>query len=76
MLHVLQGHCNAPIAGHATASADGSLTLTGAVYSPDRKTILTAAPAGSTRADRGLSSSLVPGAGSSPRLSGGVRRPG
>jgi hydroxymethylbilane synthase len=42
MLHVLQGHCNSPIAGHATAAADGTLTLTGAVFSLDGKQTLTA----------------------------------
>ncbi|THV39479.1 hydroxymethylbilane synthase [Glycomyces buryatensis] len=40
-LHVLQGHCNSPIAGYAT-EANGELTLRGAVYSLDGKTVLTA----------------------------------
>jgi hydroxymethylbilane synthase len=42
MLHVLQGHCNSPIAGHCTVAADGTLTLTGAVFSLDGKQTLTA----------------------------------
>jgi hydroxymethylbilane synthase len=42
MLHVLQGHCNSPIAGHCTAAADGTLTLTGEVFSLDGKRTVTA----------------------------------
>lgn len=42
MLHVLQGHCHSPIAGYATHE-DGELTLRGAVYSLDGKTVLDAA---------------------------------
>ncbi|MER5862420.1 hydroxymethylbilane synthase [Kitasatospora sp. NPDC002040] len=41
-LHVLQGHCNSPIAGYATAEADGRLALRGRVFSPDGKQILDA----------------------------------
>lgn len=40
LLHVLQGHCNSPITGHATTRPDGALTLTAAVYSLDGKTAL------------------------------------
>ncbi|WP_100446868.1 hydroxymethylbilane synthase [Glycomyces xiaoerkulensis] len=40
-LHVLQGHCNSPIAGYA-AHVDGELTLRGEVYSLDGKQVLTA----------------------------------
>lgn len=50
MLHVLQGHCNSPIAGHATVDADGGLRLTGAVFSLDGKRTLTATETGD-RAD-------------------------
>ncbi|WP_073224279.1 hydroxymethylbilane synthase [Streptomyces sp. NBRC 110465] len=39
-LHVLQGHCNSPIAGHAQVLADGELSLRAAVFSPDGKTVL------------------------------------
>ena len=33
MLHGLQGHCNSPIAGHCTTTADGRLALFGMVFS-------------------------------------------
>lgn len=42
LLHVLQGHCNSPIAGYATTTGDGRLSLWGRVFSPDGKTILDA----------------------------------
>ncbi|MDA2805689.1 hydroxymethylbilane synthase [Nocardiopsis suaedae] len=32
MLHGLQGHCNSPIAGHATMTGDGQLSLKGMVF--------------------------------------------
>lgn len=35
MLHGLQGHCNSPIAGHCTTTADGQLSLLGMVFSPE-----------------------------------------
>jgi hydroxymethylbilane synthase len=35
MLHDLQGHCNSPIAGHCTTTADGRLSLIGMVFTPD-----------------------------------------
>jgi hydroxymethylbilane synthase len=35
MLHGLQGHCNGPIAGHCTTTADGQLSLLGMVFSPE-----------------------------------------
>jgi hydroxymethylbilane synthase len=35
MLHGLQGHCNSPIAGHCSTTADGRLSLTGMVFSHD-----------------------------------------
>lgn len=41
-LHVLQGHCNSPIAGYAKAEADGRLSLRGRVFSPDGKRVLDA----------------------------------
>ncbi|GAA4706820.1 hydroxymethylbilane synthase [Promicromonospora umidemergens] len=41
-LHVLQGHCNSPIAGWAS-HVDDELQLHGAVYSLDGKTVLTTA---------------------------------
>jgi hydroxymethylbilane synthase len=40
-LHVLQGHCNSPIAGYAKASR-GDLSLRACVFSPDGKTVLNA----------------------------------
>jgi hydroxymethylbilane synthase len=41
-LHVLQGHCNSPIAGCATTAPDGDLSLRGKVFSPDGKQVLEA----------------------------------
>ncbi|QKW19024.1 hydroxymethylbilane synthase [Kitasatospora sp. NA04385] len=41
-LHVLQGHCNSPIAGYAEAEADGTLSLRGQVFTPDGKRVLKA----------------------------------
>ncbi|MGW4805766.1 hydroxymethylbilane synthase [Kitasatospora sp. NPDC004272] len=41
-LHVLQGHCNSPIAGHAKAEPDGTLSLRGHVFTPDGKRVLKA----------------------------------
>lgn len=41
-LHVLQGHCNSPIAGYAQATRDGRLSLRARVFSPDGKTVLDA----------------------------------
>lgn len=35
MLHLLRGHCNSPIAGHATTAPDGRLTLFGMVFNAD-----------------------------------------
>ncbi|MDT0302882.1 hydroxymethylbilane synthase [Streptomonospora wellingtoniae] len=32
MLHMLQGHCNSPIAGHAHTTPDGQLSLLGMVF--------------------------------------------
>ncbi|MCX2967323.1 hydroxymethylbilane synthase [Streptomyces sp. TRM70308] len=40
-LHVLQGHCNSPIAGYAKA-ARGDLSLRACVFTPDGKTMLNA----------------------------------
>ncbi|MFD6935257.1 hydroxymethylbilane synthase [Streptomyces goshikiensis] len=42
LLHVLQGHCNSPIAGYATTERDGELSLRAVVFSTDGKTILRA----------------------------------
>ncbi|WP_441248009.1 hydroxymethylbilane synthase [Kitasatospora sp. McL0602] len=41
-LHVLQGHCNSPIAGYARAERDGRLSLRARVFTPDGKTVLDA----------------------------------
>ncbi|MFF2503723.1 hydroxymethylbilane synthase [Streptomyces sp. NPDC058067] len=41
-LHVLQGHCNSPIAGFARAERGGGLSLRACVFTPDGKTILNA----------------------------------
>jgi len=41
-LHVLQGHCNSPIAGYATAGRGGELSLRACVFTPDGKTQLNA----------------------------------
>jgi hydroxymethylbilane synthase len=41
-LHVLQGHCNSPIAGYAKAERDDRLSLRGRVFTPDGKTVLDA----------------------------------
>ncbi|MDT3399961.1 hydroxymethylbilane synthase [Streptomyces sp. B1866] len=41
-LHVLQGHCNSPIAGYARAERDGRLHLRARVFTPDGKTVLDA----------------------------------
>ena len=35
MLHGLQGHCNSPIAGHCSTTADGQLALYGTVFTRD-----------------------------------------
>ncbi|WP_431782896.1 hydroxymethylbilane synthase [Streptomyces chumphonensis] len=40
-LHVLQGHCNSPIAGYARAGRD-DLSLRACVFTPDGKTVLNA----------------------------------
>jgi hydroxymethylbilane synthase len=42
LLHVLQGHCNSPIAGLARAERDGRLSLRARVFSPDGKVVLDA----------------------------------
>lgn len=42
LLHVLQGHCNSPIAGYARVERDGRLSLRARVFSPDGKTVLDA----------------------------------
>ncbi|MGW0860028.1 hydroxymethylbilane synthase [Streptomyces sp. NPDC002690] len=41
-LHVLQGHCNSPIAGYATSRGGGELSLRACVFTPDGKTVLNA----------------------------------
>lgn len=41
-LHVLQGHCNSPIAGYAKALPGGDLSLRACVFTPDGKTVLNA----------------------------------
>lgn len=35
MLHMLRGHCNSPIAGHAHTTPDGQLSLFGMVFNRD-----------------------------------------
>lgn len=42
LLHVLQGHCNSPIAGYARAERDGRLSLRARVFTPDGKRVLDA----------------------------------
>ncbi|MEV5986711.1 hydroxymethylbilane synthase [Streptomyces sp. NPDC052051] len=42
LLHVLQGHCNSPIAGYARAERQSDLSLRAAVFTPDGKTMLNA----------------------------------
>lgn len=42
LLHVLQGHCNSPIAGYARAERGGRLSLRARVFTPDGKTVLDA----------------------------------
>ncbi|MFI1970595.1 hydroxymethylbilane synthase [Streptomyces cinnamoneus] len=41
-LHVLQGHCNSPVAGYARARRNGDLSLRACVFTPDGKTVLNA----------------------------------
>jgi hydroxymethylbilane synthase len=41
-LHVLQGHCNSPIAGYAKSERSGDLSLRACVFTPDGKTVLNA----------------------------------
>ncbi|GAA1367259.1 hydroxymethylbilane synthase [Streptomyces beijiangensis] len=41
-LHVLQGHCNSPIAGYAHTERGGELSLRAKVFTPDGKTVLNA----------------------------------
>ncbi|WP_406096837.1 hydroxymethylbilane synthase [Streptomyces sp. NBC_01013] len=41
-LHVLQGHCNSPIAGYAQVEGTGELSLRAKVFTPDGKTVLNA----------------------------------
>ncbi|WP_371638921.1 hydroxymethylbilane synthase [Streptomyces virginiae] len=42
LLHVLQGHCNSPIAGYARAERGRDLSLRACVFSPDGKVVLNA----------------------------------
>ncbi|WP_399457412.1 hydroxymethylbilane synthase [Streptomyces sp. WAC05950] len=42
LLHVLQGHCNSPIAGYARAERSGDLSLRASVFTPDGKVVLNA----------------------------------
>lgn len=53
MLWVLNGHCNAPIAGHASIDV-ARLSLKGAVISPDGKTLIEAAGEGAIDRPREL----------------------
>ncbi|MFG2877371.1 hydroxymethylbilane synthase [Streptomyces sp. NPDC048337] len=41
-LHVLQGHCNSPIAGYAATEEDGELSMYAKVFTPDGKRVLRA----------------------------------
>ncbi|WP_411104152.1 hydroxymethylbilane synthase [Streptomyces sp. cmx-4-9] len=40
LLHVLQGHCNSPVAGYARTERNGDLSLRACVFTPDGKTAL------------------------------------
>ncbi|MEU6713799.1 hydroxymethylbilane synthase [Nonomuraea sp. NPDC046802] len=40
MLHMLRGHCNSPIAGHACTTADGQMSLYGMVFNRDGSTFV------------------------------------
>ncbi len=42
LLHVLQGHCNSPIAGYARSEPGGDLSLRACVFTPDGKRVLNA----------------------------------
>ncbi|MER6914198.1 hydroxymethylbilane synthase [Streptomyces sp. NPDC000594] len=42
LLHVLQGHCNSPIAGYARSESSGDLSLRAKVFTPDGKRVLNA----------------------------------
>ncbi|MFE2943772.1 hydroxymethylbilane synthase [Streptomyces sp. NPDC059255] len=42
LLHLLQGHCNSPVAGYATTHRNGDLSLRASVFTPDGKTVLNA----------------------------------
>ncbi|MCX4967435.1 hydroxymethylbilane synthase [Streptomyces sp. NBC_00654] len=42
LLHILQGHCNSPVAGYATSHRNGDLSLRASVFTPDGKTVLNA----------------------------------
>jgi hydroxymethylbilane synthase len=35
MLHMLRGHCNSPIAGYASTTSDGQMSLYGMVFDRD-----------------------------------------
>ncbi|WP_353946534.1 hydroxymethylbilane synthase [Streptomyces sp. HUAS MG91] len=41
-LHVLQGHCNSPVAGYARSERSGDLSLRACVFTPDGKRVLNA----------------------------------
>ncbi|NEB82489.1 hydroxymethylbilane synthase [Streptomyces sp. SID14478] len=41
-LHVLQGHCNSPVAGYARVGRTGELALRACVFTPDGKRVLNA----------------------------------
>ncbi|WP_433398647.1 hydroxymethylbilane synthase [Streptomyces sp. CA-146814] len=41
-LHVLQGHCNSPIAGYAQVERNGDMSLRAKVFTSDGKTVLNA----------------------------------
>jgi hydroxymethylbilane synthase len=58
-LHVLQGHCQSPIAGHATTESDGRRTLQAAVFSPDGTTVPDADESGADPTTLGTSVALT-----------------
>lgn len=58
MLHVLQGHCNSPIAGFAQSSSDGGLSLRAKVFSADGKVELNAHERGNDATQVGVSVAL------------------
>jgi hydroxymethylbilane synthase len=59
LLHVLQGHCNSPVAGYASTEADGRLSLRARVFTPDGKWVLDAHEWGTDPTTLGTSVALA-----------------